>query len=95
MKITLTKHENETFESQTIRLAGHAYFNCMFKRCTLIFTNTACALNNCHFDSCHWRIEYDVLWCEQNTVTPLKRLLEVIEAGMKGEKTRDFSTQVH
>lgn len=95
MKITLTKHENETFTSQTVMLGGHAYFNCTFKSCTLIYTNTATILNNCRLEMCHWRIEYDVLAGNESTLAALKNLLEMLDKGAKGQMKGDLSSHLH
>ena len=32
----LTKHENQTFQNQTIYLSGQAFIGCTFQQCTLI-----------------------------------------------------------
>jgi hypothetical protein len=89
--IMLTKHENEEFKSQTVMLSGHAYINCHFSLCSLIITNTPTMLNGCSFQSCNWRLEYDILWGDPNTRKNIRHILDLIDGSGKG----DLSTKLH
>ena len=89
--VMLTKHENEVYKSQTVMLSGHAYINCQFSLCTLIVTNTPVMLNGCNFESCNWRLEYDVLWGDPNTRNNIRQILDLIDAAGQG----DISADVH
>jgi hypothetical protein len=86
--IMLTKHENEAFKSQTVMVSGHAYINCKFSLCTLIITNTPIMLSGCQFESCNWRLEYDVLWGDPNTRKSIRQILDMID----GAGESDLST---
>lgn len=54
----LLVHENVIFEDATVYLTGNAYFDCTFRRCTLIVREPAMVLTGCEFDSsCIWHID--------------------------------------
>lgn len=84
----LTKHENKTFESQTLQISGHAYIKCQFINCTLIFTNVPVVLQGCHFQNCNWSLHYDILWGAPQTLQTIKKLIDKIDQGMP----KDFAT---
>lgn len=87
----LTKHENETFKSQTVMLSGHAYINCHFSLCTLIVRNTPMMLEGCSFESCNWHLKFDLLWGDPNTRNSIRQILDLID----GSSTGDISTIKH
>ena len=80
----LTRHENKTFSDAMIYLAGHAYINCRFERCTLFLRNTSALLDRCTFENCNWHFDYDVLWSEPQTLANLRGVLELIHRGSVG-----------
>lgn len=88
-EFVLTKHENKTFEGLTVQISGHAYFNCKFINCTLIFTNVPVILQGCHFQNCNWHLQYDILWGAPQTLQTIKKLVEKIDQGMP----KDFKTE--
>jgi hypothetical protein len=62
MAITLV-HENVVFEDQVVYLAGNTFFDCTFRRCTLLIRETVgSAFVNCTFDGCIWHL--DILVCD-------------------------------
>lgn len=87
----LTKHENESFKSQTVMLSGHGYINCQFSACTLIVTNSPLVVDGCRFENCNLRLEYDVLWGDPSTRRNLQELLE----SFPGTGTGNLSTDAH
>jgi len=90
VSIKLTRHENKTFEAQTLQISGHAYFNCKFINCTLIFTNVPVVLQGCQFQNCNWSLHYDILWGAPQTLNTIKKLIEKIDQGT----ARDFSSDL-
>jgi len=78
-QIQFTKFENTTFEAQTVHMAGKAFLNCVFDRCTLIVSNVPFMCQGCRITGCNWRIEYDVLWGDPHTRSSLRQLLDLID----------------
>jgi len=94
--MVLTKHEKETFVSQTIMLSGHGYIDCAFTSCTLLVTNTPLLLRGCSFTNCNWRLEYDILWGDPKTRSTLLQLLRLIEGiDSSDENIQEFSSELH
>jgi hypothetical protein len=60
----LLRHDNIAFEDEVVLVTGHAYFNCVFTRCTLIVRSLSDThLENCRFNGCVWHLDvlvYDV-----------------------------------
>ena len=56
MAISLV-HENIVFQDQVVYLAGNSYFDCTFRRCTLVFRDNIGPLTGCTFESCVWHID--------------------------------------
>ncbi|MBF0104117.1 MAG: hypothetical protein HQM16_02210 [Deltaproteobacteria bacterium] len=90
-KISLTLHEKEQFESQTVMLSGHGYVRCVFKKCTVVVTNSPLMIKHCQFYNCNWRFEYDVLWGNRGHTKLLKEIIAMIEGGT----VKDVSSVVH
>jgi hypothetical protein len=82
--IMLSKHVEETFQSQTIHLSGHGYVNCKFENCTLVVTNTPHLLSGCRFVNCNWRLEYNILWGDPMTRSNIRRLLDLVDSVASG-----------
>lgn len=78
----LTKHENKTFESETVMLSGNAYIRCTFNSCTLLLMNLAAHMENCSFNNCHWHFNYLLVWGDEDSRLALRNLLDQI--GGKG-----------
>jgi hypothetical protein len=79
MDVTLTNHEGESFESETVLTAGHEFIKCEFRDCTLILRNTPTLFNGCSFEKCNWHLDYDLLWGDSSTSTNLRTLLDLID----------------
>ena len=77
--IQFTKFDSVKFEAQTVHMAGKAFLNCTFDRCTLIVSNVPFVCQSCKIVGCNWRIEYDVLWGDPNTRSNLRQLLDLID----------------
>lgn len=60
---TLVRHDNITFNDQTVYMAGHAFANCTFDRCTMVVRESTGVLENCAFNNCVWHL--DVLVSER------------------------------
>jgi hypothetical protein len=75
----LTKHENETFQNDTVYLSGQAFINCRFVACTLVLRETVCHLDGCGFDRCNWHIDRVLLWGNPDTVREMKAVISLIE----------------
>lgn len=78
-QIKLTRHDEEKFVSETVFVSGHAFFNCSFERCTLVVTNTPVVFENNKFDTCNWRVEWDLLWGDPGSRVGLRTLLDAID----------------
>lgn len=75
----LTKHENETFQNQTVYLSGQAFINCRFVACTLVLRETVCHMDGCGFDRCNWHIDRIMLWGNADSVREMKAIVGLIE----------------
>lgn len=82
-QIKLTKHEQKTFDSQTIHLSGQAFVNCTFVNCTLVVSNVSMILSTCRFDKCNWHLNYDILWGDAQTRHILRQLLDLLDGKSK------------
>jgi len=75
----MTKHENETFQNQTVYLSGQAFIGCKFIACTLILRELLCHLDNCGFDRCNWHIDRMVMWGSPDGLNEIKSIIGLIE----------------
>lgn len=75
----MTKHENETFQNQTVYLSGQAFIGCKFIACTLILRELLCHLDNCGFDRCNWHIDRMVMWGNPDGLREIKTVIGLIE----------------
>jgi hypothetical protein len=80
--ILLTKHQGMEFADHTIYVTGHAYINCTFARCTLVWNGGPSRVEHCRFQNCNWRIEYDVLWGDPSTRSALRQLIDLIDGAL-------------
>lgn len=76
-ELQLIPHDGMKFLGQSVILSGHSFTNCVFEGCTLIVNNIPFATKNVEFRQCNVRIEYDLLWGAPETVTSLRRLLDL------------------
>lgn len=75
----LTKHENETFQNQTVYISGQAFINCTFVACTLILRETVYHLQNCTFERCNWHVDWVLMWGSAESIREIKALVNLIE----------------
>src|SRR5688572_31459212 len=75
----LTKHENATFQNQTVYISGQAFINCTFIGCTLVLRETIYHLQNCTFERCNWHVDWVLMWGSPQSVREIKALVDMIE----------------
>lgn len=75
----LTKHENETFQNQTVYISGQAFIGCTFTACTLVLRETVYHLDNCTFERCNWHVDWVLMWGSPESVREIKALVNMIE----------------
>lgn len=52
------RYENRTFESEDVVLDDNEYYNCTFRRCTIVYRGIGrLVLSGNHFDAPEWRLE--------------------------------------
>ena len=79
----LTKHENKTFENQTVYISGQAFVNCKFQACTLVLRETIYHLDQCTFERCNWHVDWVLLWGSPESIREIKSLVGMIEAAQQ------------
>jgi hypothetical protein len=76
----LLRHDNIAFDDEMVLLTGHAYFNCVFTRCTLVVKSLGDThLENCRFQGCVWHLDlliFDVELWTQFQQTAMKWITE-------------------
>ena len=75
----LTKHENQTFQNQTIYLSGQAFIGCTFQQCTLILRETVYHLEGCTFERCNWHVDWVLMWGSPESIREIKALVSLME----------------
>jgi hypothetical protein len=75
----LTKHDNRTFENQTVYISGQAFINCKFIGCTLILRETIYHLEQCSFERCNWHVDWVLMWGSPESIREIKGLVSMIE----------------
>ena len=80
----LTKHEDATFQNQTIYISGQAFVNCRFVSCTLILRETVYHLESCSFERCNWHVDRVLMWGSPESVKEIKALVTMIEQAQQG-----------
>jgi hypothetical protein len=76
----LTKHEDETFENQTVYVSGQAFIRCTFKACTLVVRESTYHLDKCQFERCNWHVDMLILWGDRpEKLKEIKALVEMLE----------------
>ncbi len=79
----LTKHENITFENQTVYISGQAFINCKFLGCTLVLRETLYHLDKCAFERCNWHVDWVLMWGSPESIREIKSLVAMIEAAQQ------------
>jgi hypothetical protein len=75
----LTKHENESFENQTVYISGQAFIDCTFRACTLVLRETLYHVERCSFDRCNWHVDWVLMWGSPESLREIKGLIKMIE----------------
>jgi hypothetical protein len=83
----LTKHENETFENQTVYISGQAFINCTFRACTLVLRETLYHVEACSFDRCNWHVDWVLMWGAPESLREIKGLIKMIEDAQPSQPT--------
>ncbi len=83
-ELQLVPHDGVKFSNQTMVLSGHQFTNCVFENCTLVVNNFPFATKNVEFRQCNVHLDYDMLWGAPDTVTNLRRLLDLFTGKMPG-----------
>jgi hypothetical protein len=78
----LTKHENQTFQNQTIYLSGQAFIGCTFQQCTLILRETVYHIDRCTFERCNWHIDRVLMWGNEEAIKELRTLTTMMEQAL-------------
>ena len=76
----LTKHENQTFQNQTLYISGQAFVRCTFIGCTLVLRETVYHLDRCTFERCNWHVDWVLLWGSPESIREIKALIAMIES---------------
>ena len=79
----LTKHENQTFQNQTVYISGQAFVGCTFIGCTLVLRETVYHMDRCTFERCNWHIDRVLMWGNMDSVREIKTLTGMIEQALE------------
>ncbi|MEZ5973630.1 MAG: hypothetical protein R3F33_14580 [Planctomycetota bacterium] len=79
-QLQLVLHEGLKFSTQTIHLAGKAFRHCQFDRCTLVMSNAPVHFEGCQFNAVTWRLEYDLMPGDANSINALRGLINLVMA---------------
>ena len=71
---TLMVHRDVIYEDDTVYMSGHAYFNCTFRRCTMVMTDMVGEAQSCNFDGCVFHINMII-----NDVSKLETMFQMLE----------------
>lgn len=85
----LTKHQNETFQNQTVYISGQAFVNCKFIACTLVLRETVYHLEGCTFERCNWHVDWMLLWGSPESLREVKALVGLIERAQQTQLPPD------
>jgi hypothetical protein len=75
----LTKHENETFQNQTVYISGQAFIRCKFVACTLVLRDAVYHWEDCQADRCNWHIDWILMWGSRESLRHIKDLVTLLE----------------
>src|SRR5687767_13177134 len=79
----LAKHENETFQNETVYISGQAFIRCTFVACTLVLRETIHHMQECTFDRCNWHVDTVLLWGVPESLQQIKAVVNLIEQGQQ------------
>lgn len=74
------EHRDLTFEDDLVYCSGHAYFNCTFRRCTLLFKGGPGALVRCHMEACAYH--FDLMINDKDGAKWLAQVASWLVSGM-------------
>lgn len=75
----LTAHEDATFENAVVYLGGQSFLRCIFRRCTIVVTESSTELNGCLFDQCNVRLDLMLLWGDANALNMARGVIGIME----------------
>lgn len=75
----LTKHENETFQNQTVYISGQAFIRCKFIACTLVLRDAVYHWEDCHAERCNWHIDWILMWGSRESLNHVKALVNLLD----------------
>lgn len=85
-ELQLIPHNGMKYSGQTVMLSGHHFANCVFEGCTLLVNNIPFSTNNVEFRQCNVHIEYDMLWGAPDSVTSLRKTIDLFTGVLPGTK---------
>ncbi len=85
----LTKHENQTFQNQTLYISGQAFVRCTFIGCTLVLRETVYYLEGCTFERCNWHVDWVLMWGSPESIREIKALVNLIEQAQQKQLPPD------
>jgi hypothetical protein len=77
----LTKHEGETFTSQTVYISGQAFVRCNFVACTLVLRETIYYMEGCTFERCNWHLDCILPWDSREAVNAVQVIMDLVRQG--------------
>ena len=77
----LTKHEDQTFQNQTVYVSGQAFVRCNFVACTLILRESVYYMETCSFDRCNWHLDVVLPWGSVEAINAVSVIVELIRQG--------------
>ena len=77
----LTKHEDQTFQNQTVYISGQAFVRCNFVACTLLLRETVYYMESCSFDRCNWHLDAVLPWGSVEALNAVQVIIELVRQG--------------
>lgn len=77
----LTKHEDQTFQNQTVYISGQAFVRCNFVACTLVLRETVYYMETCSFDRCNWHLDVVLPWGSAEALGAVQVIVDLVRQG--------------
>lgn len=77
----LTKHEDHTFQNQTVYVSGQAFVRCNFVACTLILRESVYYMESCSFDRCNWHLDVVLPWGSAEALGAVQVIVDLVRQG--------------
>ncbi len=77
----LTKHEDQTFQNQTVYVSGQAFVRCSFVACTLILRESVYYMESCSFDRCNWHLDVVLPWGGADALNAVQVIVDLVRQG--------------